>query len=48
MEVESDEDGPAPAAPAQVAAPQEIPHHILMVENLPAVGRQSLFSAICS
>lgn len=42
MEVDSDDEGPAPAAaaaaPAQAAVPQETPHHILLVENLPAVS----------
>lgn len=45
MEVDSDDEGPTPAAAAapsqqaaQAAAPQEVPHHILLVENLPAVS----------
>ena len=42
MEVDSDDEGPAPAAAAapaqQAAVPQETPHHILLVENLPAVS----------
>jgi len=53
MEVESDEEGPAPAAaapPAQQQAAttvqQEVPSHILLVEELPAEATDDMLTVL--
>ena len=45
MDVESDDEGPK-AAQAGPAAPLELPHHVLFVDNLPAETEADMLTTL--
>lgn len=51
MEEESDDEGagpaPAPATAAANSAPQEVPHHILFLSNLPSEITSDMITTLC-